>query len=86
MRSLAGLHQPAAGVWRLHAAAALAGAAAVADGKAAIQRAGQRHSWYVKWCHFKETRRRFQAMLDIISVRWDEHSCVTPLPLLRGNG
>ena len=30
------------------------------------------------------SRRRFQAMLDIISARWDENSRVTPLPLLRG--
>lgn len=30
------------------------------------------------------SRRRFQAMLDILSARWDENSRVTPLPLLRG--
>ena len=28
------------------------------------------------------SRRGFQAMLDIISARWDENSRVTPLPLL----
>jgi hypothetical protein len=30
------------------------------------------------------SRRRFQAMLDIISARWDERNRVTPLPVLRG--
>lgn len=30
------------------------------------------------------SRRRFQAMLDIISARWDERNRVTPLPVIRG--
>ena len=91
------------------------------DGSAPrVQRAGQRHSWYLERVHFTEilaeihagrlvpletvgltehvgfeeateqgagnltSRRRFQAMLDIISARWDENNRVTPLPLLRG--
>jgi hypothetical protein len=29
------------------------------------------------------TRRQFQAMLDILSARWDENNRVTPLPILR---
>ena len=31
------------------------------------------------------SRRRFQAMLDIISARWDERIRVTPLPVIRGS-
>jgi hypothetical protein len=93
--------------------------AAVTDGNAGMQRAGQRHSWYLERAHFPElvaevhagrlvpletvglterigfesaveggtgnltSRRRFQAMLDIISARWDERNRVTPLPVLR---
>lgn len=30
------------------------------------------------------SRRRFQAMLDVISARWDEKNRVTPLPVMRG--
>ena len=29
------------------------------------------------------SRRQFQAMLDIVSARWDDKNRVTPLPLIR---